>query len=176
MPIGRIGERLLITRKKLQYHDTIEFFALARERIYDQVAPLYQDGWSLRDIEAHSGIAKTSIRKALLDNGVRLRGNTSTAKFESRKAKSKQAAFPIYGFHYFQGKVVPHPKEHEVLLAIYRHWQKGDNANVIFKKLNSKGIPSRKGKEWSWNAVQNILDRLSQKRIVVKGGRHCEIH
>ena len=166
----------MTTRKKPQYHDTIEFFALVRESIYEQVAPLYEDGWSLRDIEAHTGIAKTSIRKALLDNGVRLRGNTSTAKFESRKAKSKQAALPIYGFHYFQGKVVPHPKEHEVLLVIYRHWQKGDNANVIFKKLNSKGIPSRKGKEWSWNAVQNILDRLKQKRIVVKGGRRCEIH
>ena len=165
----------MTTHEKTQYHDTIEFFALVRERIYDQVAPLYDDGWSLRDIEAHTGIAKTNVRKALLDNGVRLRGNTSTAKFDLRKSKSKQAALPIYGFHYFQGKIVPHPKEHEVLLFIIKQWQKGDNANVIFKKLNSKGYPSRKGKEWSWNAVQNILDRLNKKRIVVVEGRRCEI-
>jgi hypothetical protein len=175
METTKNGDPLLRTRKIPYYHDTTEFFVLVREVIFDKVAPLYEEGWSLRDIQAHTGLAKTTIRKALLENGVSLRENKTTSHLKSKSSVGKRAALPPYGFCYFQGKVVPHPKEHDVLLQIYRHWKEGDNANVIFKILNGKRIPSRMAKEWSWNAVQNILDRLNKKQIVVIGGRRCEI-
>lgn len=169
------GDPLLTTRKKTYYHDIAEFSVLVKGCIYEKVAPLYSEGWSLRDIQAHTGIAKTTIRKALLEKGVSLREKISTSHFKSKNGKGKLGARPPYGFSYFQGKIVPHPKEHQVLLQIYKHWQKGDTANTIFKKLNSQRVPSRMAKQWSWPAVQNILDRLNKKQIVVVGGRRCEI-
>lgn len=162
----------MTTHKNCYYHDTTQFFVLVKGDIFDKVAPLYEQGLSLRDIQTQTGISKTTIRKVLLKAGISLRENRPTSLLKEWKAKGKQSSLPPYGFAYLQGKVVPNPKEFKILLLIQRLWQKGMNANAIATKLNSQRIPSRMGKEWSWNAVKNILDRLRKKQIDLSGANH----
>jgi len=162
----------LTTREHCYYHDTTQFYVLVKEDIFSRVAPLYEKGLSLRDIQTQTDISKTTIRKTLLKGGVNLRENRSTSLLKEWKTTGKQAALPPYGFGYLQGKVVPNPKEFKTLLLIRKLWQKGVNANAIATKLNSQRIPSRMAKEWSWNAVKNILDRLKKNQINFSGVDH----
>lgn len=160
------GDRQLTTREYSQYHDTTEFFVFVKENIFDKVAPLYEQGLSLREIQAQVGISKTTIRRTLINGGVRLRESHPKANLEFWKAKGKQAAAPPYGFCYFQGQITPHPKEYETLLLIHKLSQNGINSNAIATELNRRRIPSRMAKLWSWNAIKNIVDRLKKKQIV----------
>ncbi len=170
--IGKNGDPQLTTREQFQYHDNTEFFVLVKEGIFDKVAPLYEQGLSLREIQVQTGISKTTARKALLNGGICLRDPHPTSFSNKWKAKGKQAASPPYGFCYFQGTVVPHPKEYETLHLIHKLWQKGINSNAIATELNGRRIPSRMAKQWSWNAVKNIVDRLMKKQIILSGGKY----
>ena len=107
-----------------------------------------------------------------MNGGVCLRESHPTASVTRWKAKGKQAAAPPYGFCYFQAEIVPHPKEYDTLLLIDKLWQNGINSNAISTELNRRRIPSRMAKQWSWNAVKNIVDRLEKKQIILSGGKY----
>jgi recombinase len=70
------------------------------------------------------------------------------------------------------GKIVIHPKEYKTLLLIQKLWLKGMNPNAISTQLNRQRIPSRMAKQWSWNAVKNIVDRLKKKQIPLEEQNH----
>jgi len=162
------GEPLLITREQSYYHDITEFFVLVKEGIFAKVAPLYEKGLSLSEISAETKIPKTTVRSALINGGIRLRQKENSSHVKNWQRRGKKGALPPYGFCYFQGEIVPHPKEYKTLLVIRKLWQKGMNSNAIATELNRQRIPSRMAKAWSWNAVKNIVDRLKNNQLPIK--------
>jgi hypothetical protein len=148
-------------------HDIIEFFQKSQAGISEELAALYRKGLSMRDIEAQTGIAKTTVRKLLLKEGVEIRPKVSDSLVQRWRSPGKRGIRPIYGFTYFDGKIVKHQKEYPILLLIHRLWKKGDTATSIAHALNGKGYPSRMGKKWSWNAVNGIVDRFQSGVLVL---------
>lgn len=89
--------------------------------------------------------------------------------------KRKTSWKSSYGFCYFEGEIIKHPKEYPVLLKIYQQWKLGINANSIADKLNKKRISSPMNKSWSWNSVKNIIDRFKMNSIVQKDDGSLEL-
>lgn len=156
-------------------HDFIKFFYLEKQAYFPEMAQLYKKGLSLRDIAAKLDIPKTVVRSELLKGGIPLRASSREQKKSIQNQKGKASWKPPYGFCYFEGQVIKHPKEYPVLLKIYKQWKLGINANSIADKLNEKRIPSPMNKSWSWNSVKNIIDRFKMKSIIQKDNGNLEL-
>ncbi|MCM2280258.1 MAG: hypothetical protein NDI61_00270 [Bdellovibrionaceae bacterium] len=133
---------------------------------------LYQKGLSLADISRQTGKAKNTIRGALLRSGIELRINRSLPVAKAVRHSVKTNIRPYYGFCYFQGQVVPDPREYENLLLIHRLWKSGTNPNRIADTLNAKRIPARSAPTWNRNSIVNIINRFEEKLIVIKGAKY----
>jgi|GEM_PF-7086890 len=116
-----------------------------------------------------TGRSISTIRNTLRRHGVELRGNRSRPLSEALKTPGKGSIRPYYGFCYFQGQVIPDPREYETLLLSHRFWSEGMNPNRIAEVLNSKKIGARSASNWNRNSVVNILKRFEDKQVVIKG-------
>jgi len=135
-----------------------------------EIIKLYEKGLSLRDIESRLGISKTKVRSLLLKAGFPLRDSAEEKCRATQGTKSKKAVKPPYGFCFDEGRVVRHPKEYPHLLAIIQRWKSGQPLNSIATWLNGKRIRSPMGKEWSWNSIANIIQRIKTGQLIEKGG------
>ena len=91
---------------------------------------------------------------------------------ESWGETGKQRVRPYYGFCYFQGKIVPDPREYDNLLVIHRLWKSGMNPNRIADTLNEKKILGRNAPTWNRNSVVLVLKRFEQGIISIKGDQY----
>lgn len=153
-------------------HDIIELSILVKADLFAELASRYEAGLSLREIAEETGIPKSSVRSELVRRGVTLREKTSASSPKVWRKTGKRNTKPPYGFCYFEGRIVRHPKEYPVLRQIHQQWKSGRNANSIAAWLNGKRCPSPMGKQWSWNSVVNILNRFKNGTISIKGGRY----
>jgi hypothetical protein len=128
-------------------HDIIELSTLVKADLFAELASRYEAGLSLRE-------------------------KTSASSPKVWRKTGKRNTKPPYGFCYFEGRIVRHPKEYPVLRQIHQQWKSGRNANSIAAWLNGKRCPSPMGKQWSWNSVVNILNRFSDGTISIKEGRY----
>ncbi|OYZ21033.1 MAG: hypothetical protein B7Y39_10135 [Bdellovibrio sp. 28-41-41] len=135
-----------------------------------EVIKLYEKGLSLRDIETRMGISKTRVRGLLLKAGVPLRDSLKERGRATQGTRSKKAAKPPYGFCFSEGQIVRHPKEYPHLLAIIGRWKSGQPLNSIATWLNGKKVRSPMGKEWSWNSIANIIQRIKTGQLIEKDG------
>lgn len=126
----------------------------------------------MTDISKQTGKAKNTIRDALTRAGIELRPNKILSVTAAKAKKCKSGAPPYYGFCYFQGKLVPDPREYENLLLIHRLWESGVNPNAIATMLNSKKTPARSAKSWNRNSVVKIIERFKHGLIKIKGGNY----
>ncbi len=127
---------------------------------------------SLSDIEAHVGISKGKVRGLLLRAGISLRNQHDEIGRISQRTKSKKAAKPPYGFCFYEGQIVKHPIEYPHLLSIIQKWKTGHSLNSIATWLNGKKVRSPMGKQWSWNSIANIIQRIKTGQLVEKGGKY----
>lgn len=125
----------------------------------------------MADISKQTGKAKSVIRDNLVKAGVELREKVAVPISKMKAEKGKTSIRPPYGFCYFQGSIVPDPKEYENLMLIYRLWKLNTNPNRISDTLNEKKIRPRTAKLWNRNSIVNILTRFEQKQIAFKGGQ-----
>ena len=132
------------------------------------MADFYRKGWSLRDIARECGCSKNKIRNDLQKAGIELR-ERSAQSTPCRADSGKQSALPYFGFCYFDGRIVPDPREFPILKLIHRLWKDRKTIHQITQDLNRSKTPSRKGKEWSWAAVQNIVKRFEQGIVTLHG-------
>jgi hypothetical protein len=88
------------------------------------------------------------------------------------RVRGKVQARPPFGFCFLDGEITKDTREYPVLTLIHSRWKSGQNANSITAFLNARGIRSRLGKEWSWRAVRNIVQRFEQNKIVINGGTY----
>lgn len=91
--------------------------------------------------------------------GLELRKKLAQATHKRRVSGGKQGALPFYGFCYFEGKIVRDPREFPTLQMVRQHWKGGRTVHQIVRVLNRVRIRSRKGRDWSWAAVSNIVAR-----------------
>ena len=154
----------------LKSHDFIHLEISNYNQQTPEVIKLYAKGLSLRDIEARLGISKTKARSLLLKAGISLRDSAKERERVTQGTKSKKAVKPPYGFCFDEGRVVRHPKEYPHLLAIIRRWKAGQPLNSIATWLNGKKIRSPMGKQWSWNSIANIIQRIKSGQLIEKGG------
>jgi hypothetical protein len=130
----------------------------------------------LRDIQAQTGISKTTIRKILIRSNVTIRPKAFGPEVLAWRNPGKRGIRPVYGFTYFEGRVVKHQKEYPVLLFIYRLWKQGKSSTAIAHALNEKEHPSRMGKLWSWNAVAGIVERFESGTLSVDGNEEVSLN
>lgn len=137
-----------------------------------KIVDLYKKGNSFRDIEKLLSISKTKIRAALLRLKIPIRLALQESRRATQRIAGKKNVKPPYGFAYFEGRVVKHPKEYPTLIQIIGLWKTGRSLNSIATKLNEKRIPSPMGKSWSWNSIDNIIKRIKNGHLVQTGDQY----
>ena len=155
-------------------HDFIQLTFSNSTTCDHKVAELYEKGNSFRDIEKAIGISKTRVRNILHRLKVPVRPFIPESNRATQRIAGKKNVKPPYGFAYFEGRVVKHPKEYPTLLQIISLWKLGQSLNSIATKLNGKRVPSPMGKTWSWNSIDNIIKRIKNGHLV-QTGDHYEL-
>lgn len=169
-----IGDPTFPISERHQAIDFIPFCLPDATRVSSEIAQFYQEGLSLGEVSSQVGLSKTMVRNHLIKLGVELRPKISVPTATGWRKSGKQAVRPFYGFCFHHGKITRDPKEFSVLLLIHEKWKQGVNSNSIATYLNTNKIPSRCNKEWSWNAVKNMVDRFENKKIIIKPGGKYE--
>lgn len=153
-------------------HDFIQLTFSNSTELDENIAELYKKGNSFRDIELLTGISKTKIRRRIIQLQVPIRPRHEESGKALRAPVGKKNTKPPYGFVYFEGRVVKHPKEYPVLLSIINQWKLGQSLNSIATKLNGKRVASPLGKTWSWNSIDNIVKRIKSGQLVQNGDQY----
>ena len=160
--------------ERLQPVDFKEFIAKVFSGISPEVKEKYELGWSLRDIAKESGVSKNGIRSTLLRAGITLRESVAQSTNKRDSSTGKSGAKPYFGFCYFEGQIIKDPREFPTLKLIYRRFEQDRTIHEITTELNREKITSRTGKKWSWAAVQNIVQRFKDKKIILLKGEKYE--
>lgn len=171
------GEPCFPITELLQAIDFTAFTVKISKRISAEdnknIVEMYSKGMSLSDISNQLGMSKNGVRSSLLRAGQELRNPAPKVTHKRLLKSGKQAALPYYGFCYFEGKIVKDPREFPTLQKIHRLWSQGRTIHQINLELNRAKLPSRKGKTWSWAALQNIVARFENKQVILsKGGKY----
>ena len=138
-------------------HDFIELSLRTQERIFEKCAPLYEIGLSIRDIEAATGIPKSTVRETLTKCGMTLRNSLNGNAKHVSGLHAKRGGSTPYGYAYLDGKLLIDPKEQIIVRKILKFQQSGISGNAIARELNNQKIPSRNGKSWRPCVVRRII-------------------
>jgi len=159
--------------------DIIKHSLKRRKRIsFEEVKNItqkYKEGMSLGDISKLLGFSKNKIRNILLKQGIVLRSVSTQVNRKCKIKSGKLAAWPYFGFCYFQGKIIKEPKEYPTLQLIYRFWNEGKTNYEITLNLNKAKILTRTGKSWSWSTIKYIVSRFENEIIVPSKGGQLEL-
>ena len=155
------GGREVTINEPLYAHDFIEISARTPSRIYEECAPLYESGLSIRDIEERTGIPKSTVRETLKKNGMALRNPLNGNAIHIDRLHTKRGGHTPHGYAYLDGQLIIDPKEQIIVRKIMKLHQSGLSGNAIAKELNRQKIASRTGKSWSPCVVRRII-KLNQ--------------
>lgn len=172
-PAFYFGDPRPSTSEHWQPLESIEIVVPEKADFSKEFVEKYQNGFSVGEIAAEYGCSKHKILLALKRHRVNMRPKVAFKTTEARRYGGKSASKPYYGFCYFEGKLTKHPIEFPVLQLIHRMWQQSKSAHYINLELDKRRFKSREGRQWSWAAIQNILKRFEEKKVVLhKGGRY----
>lgn len=138
-------------------HDIIRFFSKSREQVFEVSAPLYEAGYTLREIESKTGFAKSSIREALTTGGSTLRVGTRKPTRKDKRAIRASLSVQRYGYTRLEGQLVKDPREYRNILQIMKMWQSGKSLTAIAKHLNEQKVRPRRGQRWHHKTVHQII-------------------
>lgn len=153
-------------------HDFVRLTFSNSPALGQKITELYKKGNSFRDIEKATGISKTKVRAILHRLQVPIRPMFPESNKATQRIVGKKNVKPPYGFAYFEGGVVRHPREYPTLLQIINLWKSGRSLNSIATKLNEKRVPSPMGKTWSFNSIDNIIKRIKSGHLVQNGDQY----
>ncbi len=145
-------------------HDFIELRVKTKARIYEKCAPLYKKGLSLRDIEAETGIPKSSISDALRKHKLPLRNPSNGKDKKIDNKKTKRGGTTPYGWAYLDGQLMMDPKEQLVIRKIMSFHQSGKSSQAIADELNYQKIPTRRNGIWRKCVVLSIIRRQKENK------------
>lgn len=158
-----------------QVHRKTTFSGAERQRVFENLVDLYTNGLSLSDIAKQTGKPKTTIRSLLVKAGVRIRSSVPAPFSSAIRDSAKTNAAPYFGFCFFQGQVIPDPKEFVILQLIHELWKSGANPNRIADRLNEKKIRPRCAQKWNRNSIVKIINRFENKSVILKSGGKYEL-
>lgn len=159
----RNGRANSATHHQPQPIDRISLFNLSYQGIFAKAAPLYESGLTLREISRELGIPKTTIRQTLIEGGFVLRApNKKQVKSAPTTSRFHTGVAP-YGHCIIRGKLVPHPKEQEVIKTILSLRAKGQTLMAIADELNNRKIKPRSAPKWDHSTIRSILNRHKDK-------------
>lgn len=95
----------------------------------ENIVDSYKKGNSFRDIKKLTGISKSKIRDVLIRLKVPIRPLHEESRRATQRLVGKKNVKPPYGFTYFEGRFVKHPKEYPTLLSIINQWKLGQSLN-----------------------------------------------
>ena len=144
-------------------HDFIELSPRTQQRIYEKCAPLYTKGLSIRDIEAQTGIPKTTVREALTKSGMVLRNHMNGKASKTDRTKNKRGGHTLYGHAYLDGQLIIDPKEQIIVRKILKLRHEGKTFQAIADHLNDQKAPTRSGKPWIKSVIRSIVLRSKGK-------------
>lgn len=153
------GRAVPATPQQVKPLDKIDLFHLTYQGIFEKAAPLYESGLTLREISRELRIPKTTIRQALLDGGLVLRGNHKKQVKSVSTTSSFHTGLAPYGYCIIRGKLVPHPKEQEVIKVVLSLRAKGQTLMSIAEELNVRKIKPRSASKWDHSTIRSILNR-----------------
>lgn len=143
--------------------------------ITEKVSSLYKKGLSASEISKLLGFSKFKVLSILKKMKIELRLKTAHALPNRLLKHGKQATPPYYGFCYFEGHIIKDPREFPILQIIYDRLSKDKTIQEIVTELNSKKLPSRTGKLWSWGSVKKIAARIKEKKVILQTGGQYEL-
>lgn len=83
-----------------------------------------------------------------------------------RRAKAESGGYaygsPQFGQDAVEGELVVNDNEQKAIALIRRHRKSGKSYGKIADYLNSQGIPTKRGKQWSAMQVQRIVKRTNK--------------
>ena len=171
----KIGRQVHYLPELLQVHRKTMFSGAEKLRVFENLVDLYNNGLSFSDIAKQTGKPKTTIRSALVRAGVRIRSSIPAPFSSAIRDSAKTNAATYFGFCFFQGQVIPDPKEFVNLQLIHELWKNGTNPNRIADRLNEKKIPPRCAQKWNRNSIVKIINRFENKSVVLKNGGKYEL-
>jgi hypothetical protein len=125
-----------------------------------ELRAFYEQGRSLKEISAATGIPYSTVRDQLVALGVTFRTNKSVSSSEVLRQHFKNSTPPPYGYYYLDGRLQKDPREFPVLTIIQSLSQRGKNPTEIAQHLNKLKKPTRTGKAWKQPTVYYIVQRL----------------
>ncbi len=143
-------------------HDFIRLTFRNYDKYLPQVAELYTQGNSLREISRIVDLSKAKVRDLVLRARIPLRSMRNEKGQLVLGSRGKRNVKPPYGYWFLNGEVRQHPKEYQVILEIVERWKSGQTMNSIATWLNRKCIKSPMNKKWSWNSVKNVISRYTK--------------
>ncbi|RYG70000.1 hypothetical protein EON80_08750 [bacterium] len=120
---------------------------------------MYEKGLSLREIEAHTGYPKTSIREALTASGMALKASTKILVSGKTLPSSRRPPVCPYGYDWLEGRLVVVPAEYRVVTRILTLWKSGKSLHSISAQLNAQRIHTRAGNRWFHSSVSQVVKR-----------------
>ncbi len=65
--------------------------------------------------------------------------------------------YPPFGYHHYEGKLLPVPGESQAVAAMFHSYLAGDTLSTIAWRLNQQGIQTKRGSRWTVWSVRKIL-------------------
>ena len=106
--------------------------------------PLSEQGFSLRDMEERTGIAKTTIQEVMQ---------------HLPRLMKKKSGYAPYGYIYFDGKLIIDPKEKLILRKILKLNEVENNYQNVADEFNIRKIKTRFGKQLGKGTIRSLVLR-----------------
>lgn len=148
---------LVITKSISRFsRNTTDCLALVRKLLNYDVYIIFEKE------NIHTGSMESELMLAILAG---IAENEARSISENEKWSVKKRfqngtyvfSYPPYGYANVDGEMVIVPEHAEIVKEIFADCLAGKSTHIIAKKLNEKGIPSRKGGKWTGGTINGIL-------------------
>jgi hypothetical protein len=117
----------------------------------------------LRQIANEIGVAKTQIRKALINGGLVLRPSNRRPKGIKSQSATYHIGVAPYGYFIQHGRLIADSREQIVVQKIMKLWSEEKSLSDIARSLNSLKIKPRTAKAWDHSIIRSIVNRHQPK-------------
>jgi hypothetical protein len=146
-----------------QPHEKIEISNFSPAGFISKAKVLYKEGHSLQSIAALVNVPRSTLRSALIDDGVSIRARSHDQVRQSNGKKKRAINSAPYGYAISQGRVVVNPAEMDALALIYRFWTQDLGQTEIATRLNRSKIKPRRARAWNQPVILYLIRRFQSE-------------